>query len=95
MKKNKFDYVDKEEQELLEAFDKGEFVSVKNKDNVILELKEAAKNTITKTRHVSIRLSEKDLVKIKAKSVETGIPYQTLIGSVLHQFAEDKIKIVL
>ena len=95
MKKNKFNYIDSEEKEVMEAFDKGEFVSVKDKDKVIRELKASAKNTIAKTRHVSIRLSEKDLVKIKAKSIETGIPYQTLIGSVLHQFAEDKIKIVL
>jgi len=95
MKKNKFDYIDSEEKEVMESFDKGEFVSVKDKDKVIRELKASAKNTIAKTRLVSIRLSEKDLVKIKAKSIETGIPYQTLIGSVLHQFAEDKIKIVL
>ena len=47
---------------------------------------------IAKNRHISIRLSEKDIILIRAKALELGLPYQTLIGSILHQYAEGKVK---
>ena len=75
-----------EESELLEAIEKGEFVSVKNVDQAKREAMAAAKNTLNKTKNINIRLSEKDLQKLKSKAVETGIPYQTLVSSVLHRF---------
>ena len=50
-------------------------------------LEEAARNTLNKTKNINIRLSEKDLHKLKVKAAEDGIPYQTLAGSVLHRFA--------
>ena len=75
-----------EEIELLEAIEKGEFVSVKNVEKAKADAIIAAKNTLNKTKNINIRLSEKDLIKAKAKASETGIPYQTLISSVIHQF---------
>ena len=81
-----------EEKEILEAFKKGELKPVNDKKlkNQIIE---AAKNMDKKSKHISVRISEYDLLKIKEKAIETGIPYQTLIGSVLHQYAEGKVKI--
>ena len=76
-----------EEKEILEAFERGELVTAKNADQIKKDLIAAAKNTVNKTRNINIRLSEKDLHKIKAKAVEDGIPYQTLVSSVLHRFA--------
>lgn len=74
-----------EEQELLEAVEAGEFVSVANLGEEKAKAKAAAKATLNKTRNINIRLSERDLYKLKAKAIEEGIPYQTLASSVLHK----------
>jgi predicted DNA binding CopG/RHH family protein len=75
-----------EEKEILEAFEKCLLVRSQNEDEIKKELVKAAKNTMKKTKNINIRLSEKDLLKVKAKAAETGIPYQTLLSSVIHQF---------
>jgi len=80
-----------EEKEILEAYEKGLLEPVENPEKRREELRQYARATISKTKHVSVRLSEKDLRKIKAKALEIGIPYQTLIGSVLHQYASGRI----
>jgi predicted DNA binding CopG/RHH family protein len=82
----KYYELDKEEKEILEAFDKGEYVTIANQKAEIARLKKAANNTLNKARNINIRLSEKDLRKIKSKAIEQGIPYQTLIASVIHQY---------
>jgi len=45
-----------------------------------------AKATLDKTRNINIRLSERDVLKLKAKAIEEGMPYQTLVSSVLHKY---------
>ena len=52
----------------------------------------AARATLAKDRHISIRLSAGNLEKLRSKAMELGLPYQTLIGSILHQYAEGKVK---
>ncbi|CAN5672281.1 CopG family antitoxin [soil metagenome] len=79
--------LDKEEQELLDAFEAGELVSVSNLKAEKMRLQKTAKNTLNKTRNINIRLSERDLYKLKAKAIEEGIPYQTLASSILHKSA--------
>jgi predicted DNA binding CopG/RHH family protein len=49
------------------------------------ELQEIARNTLNKTRNINIRLTERDLYRLKAKAIEEGIPYQTLASSILHK----------
>jgi len=78
-----------EELELLEAIEKGEVVSVKNLEQAKKDAAAAAKNTLNKTTNINIRLSEKDVMKAKTKAAETGIPYQTLLSSVIHQFVNN------
>jgi len=76
--------LDKEEKQLLEDFEKGEPVSIgKNK---IKQYQTYATATLNKTKNINIRLSEKDVLKLKTKTIETGIPYQTLVSSILHRF---------
>lgn len=75
--------LDAEEKRILEDFEKGEFVSVKNLAKVKRELQAIAKNTLS----INLRLSEKVVAKLKVKAAEEGIPYQTLASSVLHRFA--------
>lgn len=83
----KYFELDKEEKELLEEFEKGEWVPVENQAKARREAIEAANNTLDKTRNINLRLSQRDLQKLKAKAAEDGIPYQTLVSSVLHRFA--------
>ncbi len=75
-----------DEQELLDAVEAGEFVSV-NFEEEKVKAQAAAKATLNKSRNINIRLSERDLYKLKAKAIEEGIPYQTLASSLLHKAA--------
>jgi len=79
--------LDKYEKELLDAYEKGEFVPVENKDKKVSELQKSAQNTLKKDRRVNIRISGKDLTEIRIAAIKEGIPYQTLMSSVLHKFA--------
>lgn len=75
-----------EEKEILEAFEKGELIRSKDEHKIKKELTEAAKNTLNKTKNINIRLSEKDIQKAKTKAAKDGIPYQTLLSSIIHRF---------
>ncbi len=77
--------LDAEEQELLDAFESGEFTEVDNPKEEKAKALAAAKATLNKTRNINIRLSERDVYKLKAKAIEEGIPYQTLASSILHK----------
>lgn len=77
--------LDDEESALYEAVENGEFVPVTNQDEEKAKAVAAGKATLNKTRNINIRLSERDLYKLKAKAIEEGIPYQTLASSILHK----------
>lgn len=79
--------LDEEEEKILKDFEDGKYVRVRNFEQEKKRLQKIARNTFNKTRNINIRLSEKDLHKIKVKAAEDGIPYQTLVGSILHRFA--------
>lgn len=90
--KKYYESLDEEERELLDAYNKGDFKSVPNLEEEKQKLVAAARATLNKNRNINIRISEKDLLKIKAKASEKGLPYQTLVSSVLHQYSNGKIK---
>jgi predicted DNA binding CopG/RHH family protein len=73
------------ELEILSAFEEGRLQSVATKAE-LAKFKAAARATAIKDRRVNIRLSSGDLNDIQAKALEEGIPYQTLIASVLHKY---------
>jgi predicted DNA binding CopG/RHH family protein len=77
--------LDEEERAEFEAIESGEFVSVPNLQEEMKKAKTAAQATLNKTRNINIRLSERDLYKLKAKAIEEGLPYQTLASSILHK----------
>lgn len=79
--------LDPEEKEILEAFERGEFAEVPNIDEAKKKAEASARATLNKTRNINIRLSERDLYKLKRKAIEEGIPYQTLASSILHKAA--------
>lgn len=82
-----------EELEILNAYENNLLKSTKNEVQEIEQTRVIAKNTLAKSKHISIRLSERDLKKIKIKAIEVGMSYQTIISTLVHQYAEDKIKV--
>lgn len=78
--------LDKEEQKLLASVEKGEWASVKNMKAMIDKYAEYAKNTLKKDQRISIRISKQDLIGIQSKAVDEGLPYQTLLTSVVHKY---------
>ena len=81
----KYFELDEEEKQLLEEIEKGEWKPVKNFAKAKKEAMEAARNTLSKTRNINIRLSERDLQRLKTKAAREGIPYQTLAASLIHR----------
>ena len=82
---NKLD-LDGEEKEILESFERGEWQSVGDKTR-LAQLRNYAKSTLAKDKRITLRLSSFDLDAIQTKAIEEGIPYQTLISSILHKYA--------
>ena len=82
--------IDINEEEILTAFDKGQLKSVATKSE-LAKFKAAARATAIKDRRVNIRLSSADLNDIQVKALEEGIPYQTLIASVLHKYVTGRL----
>jgi predicted DNA binding CopG/RHH family protein len=73
--------------------DNDEFVEIPNQEKEIKRYISYAKNYLKKDKSITLRVAKKDLEKIQIKSVKTGIPYQTLISSLIRQFANDRITI--
>lgn len=78
--------LNKNEKELLDSFEKREWKSVTNLSKRKTELKEYARDTIKKNKRVNIRISERDLNELQRIAVREGLPYQTLIASILHKY---------
>ena len=78
--------LDKNEKELLDSFENEEWNSVPNISERKAELKDYARATIRKDKRVNIRISERDLKELQRIALREGLPYQTLISSVLHKY---------
>ncbi len=76
---------DKEEKEILNAIEKDELVFAPVSKQEIKDLKLIAQNTFAKTKSINIRISQRDLLRLKAHAAREGLPYQTLISSILHK----------
>lgn len=80
--------LDDYEHDILEAYENGKLKPSKSNT----DYQAIAKNTMRKNRKINIRISENDLSALKRRAAREGIPYQTLIGSVLHKFANGFLK---
>ncbi|MCI5115856.1 MAG: antitoxin [Candidatus Electrothrix sp. AW2] len=78
--------LDKEEQDILDSFEKGEWVRVENPEEEIRRHQQYARNTLKKDKRVNIRLSSKVLEELQVAALRQGIPYQTLMASILHRY---------
>jgi len=76
----------KDERDILNSYNKGEWVPSKHLDADRKQLKRYAKAALRKDRRVNIRISENDLLELQRKAVQEGLPYQTLISSILHKY---------
>jgi predicted DNA binding CopG/RHH family protein len=82
---------DEIEREIVKDFERGRWKSSKNTAKEIQTAKEAAANYLKKDARINIRLSSPDLRLLKRKAAEEGMPYQTLIASILHKFATGRV----
>ena len=85
---------DKEEKNLIDSVEKGEWKPIpeKDKSRIIKEAKQYAEASMKKDKRMNIRISERDLRNLKIKALEEGIPYQTLVSMVLHKYLSGKLK---
>lgn len=88
MSKEKTMVLDEYESEILEAFENGQLKPVES----TTDFKTIARNTMRKNRKINIRITENDLAALQRKAAKEGMPYQTLIGSVLHKYVSGFLK---
>ena len=77
---------DKEELEMMKSIETEEWVSVNNLEDEINKAKRAARATLTKSERMNIRISPNDLRRLKIRAIEEGMPYQTLVSSIIHKY---------
>lgn len=83
--------LDPEEQELLEAFESGTLKRVAHAKAEMKRHKESAAATFLKDSRINIRISSKDLRLLQKRALREGLPYQTLISSLLHKYVEGRL----
>jgi len=83
--------LDKEEKEILQAFESGKMKRAKNVKKQLKQHKAVAEATFKKDARINIRLSSKDLRSLQARALKEGIPYQTLVSSVLHKYVDGQL----
>ena len=81
----------KEEKELMESVERDEWETVPKLKDEIKRSKAYARATIIKDRRMNIRIAKKDLNALKVKAIEEGIPYQTLVSSIIHKFLSGRL----
>jgi len=83
--------LDDEEKEILGSYDRGEWRTAKNQEQEMKRLGEYARNTLRKDKRINIRMSSKDLDQVQAIAAEEGIPYQTLLSSIIHKYVSGRL----
>jgi len=83
--------LNEEEKQILESYERQEWKSLQNAKAESQRYQGYARSTFQKDRRVNIRVSTKDLEGIRKKAIEEGIPYQTLISSILHKYLSGRL----
>jgi predicted DNA binding CopG/RHH family protein len=84
--------LDKQEQEILESVERGEWKSVKNLKEEIKKARAQAVATAKKDARMNLRLSRRDMIALKSRALQEGIPYQTLVAGIIHKYVEGRLK---
>ena len=82
--------LNEEEQEILNSFERGEWVPVKDLSKRKKELIRYARDTLKKDKRLNIRISERDLNELQKKAVSEGLPYQTFVSSIIHKYVNGR-----
>ncbi len=77
---------------LLKSIEDDEWVSAKNKAELMMSLGEVAKNTMLKSQRMNIKISKKDFLRLKSKALKEGISYQALVTSIIHKYINGNLK---
>jgi len=85
------DQLNREEREILEKFDRGELRPVTGVEGEMATARQAARSTFRKTRRVNLRVTERDFNLAHARAREEGMPYQTLLASVIHKYLAGRL----
>jgi predicted DNA binding CopG/RHH family protein len=78
--------LDDEERDILDSYERGEWVPVKDPKKEIERLQQYARKTLQKDKRINIRMSSKDLDQLQVIAAREGIPYQTLVSSIIHKY---------
>ena len=81
-----------EEKEILKAYENGKLKSIRGKSAELKKHQTYAEATFRKDKRVNIRISSRDLNLLQRRALSEGIPYQTLIASVLHKYVDGQLK---
>jgi predicted DNA binding CopG/RHH family protein len=84
-------YLDNEEQRLVESLEKDGWKSTKDLDSWKNILSKTASNTLAKDQRMNIRITKNDLDGIKLKAMEEGLPYQSLVASIIHKYVTGRL----
>ena len=80
-----------EERELEMSLENNEWVSVPNFKELKSKMEMAARNTLLKDQRMNIRIAKRDVEGLKTKAMEQGLPYQTLVSSILHKYVNGNL----
>lgn len=84
----------REEQELLDSVERGEWRSAPHANTELKRYIRLARSTLKKEKRVNIRLSRLDVEGLQVKAIQEGLPYQTLIASILHKYVAGHLQAV-
>jgi predicted DNA binding CopG/RHH family protein len=84
--------LNREEKEILDAFETGKLRRTKDAGKLIKQHREYAEATLRKDARINIRLSSRDLRSLQKRAIAEGIPYQTLVASILHKYVEGRLR---
>jgi len=88
---NQVKFIDNEEKKLIESLEKDGWKSAKNLEEWKAVLSKTASETLAKDQRMNIRVSKNDLDGIKLRAVEEGLPYQTLVASIIHKYITGRL----
>ncbi len=83
--------LDSEEKEILNDYENDEYAEISDMEKEIEKHTEYAKATFLKNKRINIRISQRDLEYIQRRALEEGLPYQTLIASLIHRYISGKL----
>lgn len=81
-----------EEKEIIESIENGEWKSIQDLETMKKRLVVAASETALKDYRINVRISKRDVEALKTRALEEGIPYQTLVTSILHKYVTGKLE---